>query len=115
MQKYDIAPHMVYCHHSREVVRIPVPEVGRVVVLLDGSGVEGQPTKAGVAAVEVSGVGQETEVIVYKGVYGATSHGEAETVANVVLGGYEKQRRKCGWRWTLPPSGGLPPTRYMRP
>ena len=37
------------------------PTEGRVVVFLDRSGVEGQPSKAGAAAVQVKGVGQETE------------------------------------------------------
>ena len=31
----DIGQHTVYCHPPREVVRIPEPKVGRVVVFLD--------------------------------------------------------------------------------
>ena len=53
-------------------------------VFLDGSGVEGQPPKAGAAAVQVKGVGQETELIVEKVVYEAASHGEVQSVADVV-------------------------------
>ena len=63
---YDIGLHTVYCHYPREVVRITDPKDGRVVVFLDGSGVEGQPPKAGAAGVQVKGVGQETEVILEK-------------------------------------------------
>ena len=48
---YGIGRHMVYCHYPREVVHIPEPTEGTVVVFLDGSGVEGQPPKAGAAAV----------------------------------------------------------------
>ena len=55
-----------------------------MVVFLNGSGVEGQPPKAGTAALRVKGVGQETENMVHKMVYGAASHGEVQTVAGVV-------------------------------
>ena len=68
---YDIGLHTVYCQYPREVVRIPEPNDGRVGVFLQGSSVEGQPLKARAAAVQVKGVGQETEVIVDKVVYGA--------------------------------------------
>ena len=84
VREYDIGRHTVYCHYTREVVRIPEPTEGRMVVFLDGSGVEGQQSKAGAAAIQVKGVGQETESIVDKVVYGAASHGEVETVADVV-------------------------------
>ena len=47
-----------------------------MVVFVDASGVEGRPPKAGVAGVQVKGVGPETEVIVDKMAYGAASHGE---------------------------------------
>ena len=55
-----------------------------MVLFLDGSGVEGQPPKAGAAAVRVRGVGQVTESVVEKVVYGAASHGEVQAVADVV-------------------------------
>ena len=67
---------------------LPLPNGGGLhtglVVILDGSEVEGQPPQAGVAAVQVKGVGQGTEVIVDKVVYGAASHGEVQTVADVI-------------------------------
>ena len=56
----------MYCHYPREVVRIPEPTEERVVLFLDGSGVEGQPLMAGAAAVRVKGVGQVTESVVEK-------------------------------------------------
>ena len=65
-------------------MRIPEPTAGRVVVFLDGSGVEGQPPKARAAAIQVKGVGEETESMVDKTVYGPASHGEVQTVADVV-------------------------------
>ena len=81
---YGIRRHKVYCHYPREVVRIPEPTEERVVLFLDGSGVEGQPPKAGAAAVRVRGVGQVTESVVENMVYGAVSHGEVQAVAHVV-------------------------------
>ena len=45
---------------------------------------EGQAPNAGAADVQVRRIGQETEVIVDKAVYGAASHGEVQTVADVV-------------------------------
>ena len=83
---YDVGQHTVYCHYPRGVVRIPEPKDDRLVVFLDGSGVEGQPPKAPAAAVQVKGVGQETGVIVDKVVYGAASHGEVQTVAELFGG-----------------------------
>ena len=79
-----IGKHKVYCHYPREVVRIPEPTKERVVLFLDGSGVEGQPPMAGAAAVKVKWVGRVTESVVEKMVYGATSHGEVQAVADVV-------------------------------
>ena len=73
----------MYCHYPREVVRIPEPTKERVVLFLDGSGVEGQPPMAGAAAVRVKGVGQVTERVVEKMVYGAASRGEVQAVADV--------------------------------
>ena len=70
--------------YPREVVRVPEPRDGRVVMFLDGSGVKGQPPKAGAAAVQVKGVGQETEVTVDRLVCRPASHGEVQTVADVV-------------------------------
>ena len=67
-----------------EVVRIPEPTEERLVLFLDGSGVEGQPPMAGAAAVRVKGVGQVTESLVQKMVYGAASHGEVQAVAEGV-------------------------------
>ena len=84
VREYGIGRHKVYCHYPREVVRIPEPTEERVVLFLDGSGVEGQPPKAGAAAVRVRGVGQVTESVVEKVVYGAASHGEVQVVADVV-------------------------------
>ena len=55
-----------------------------MVLFLDGSGVEGQPPKAGAAAVRLKGVGQEMESVVERMVYGAASHGEVQAVADVV-------------------------------
>ena len=72
------------CTTPREVVRIPEPTEERVVLFLDGSEVEGQPPKAGAAAVRVRGVGQVMESVVEKMVYGAASHGEVQAVADVV-------------------------------
>ena len=86
MRTYDIGLHKVYYHHLREAVRIPEPEDGSVMVFLDGSGVEGQPPRAGAAEVQVKKVGQKTEVILTKVRYGAASHGEVQTVADVVGG-----------------------------
>ena len=74
----------MYCHYPREVVRIPEPTEERVVLFLDGSGVEGQPPMAEAAAVRVKGVGQVTENVIEKMVYGAASHGEVQAVADVV-------------------------------
>ena len=65
-------------------MRIPEPTEERVVLFLDGSGEEGQPPKAGAAAVRVRGVGQVTESVVEKVVYGAASHGEVQAVADLV-------------------------------
>ena len=84
IREYGIGRHKVYCHYPREVVRIPEPTEERVVLFLDGSGVEGQPPMAGAAAVRVRGVGQVTESVVEKMVYGAASHGEVQAVADVV-------------------------------
>ena len=84
VREYGIGRHKVYCHYLREVVRIPEPKEERVVLFLDGSGVEGQPPMAGAAAVRVKGVGQVTESVVKKMVYGAASHGEVQAVADVV-------------------------------
>ena len=84
VQEYGIGRHKVYCHYPREVVRIPEPTRKRVVLFLDGSGVEGQPPMAAAAAVRVKGVGQVTESVVEKMVYGAASHGEVQAVADVV-------------------------------
>ena len=84
VREYGIGRHRVYCHWPREVVRIPEPTEHRVVIFLDGSGVEGQPPKAGAAAVRVKGVGQETESVMERKVYGAASHGEIQAVADVV-------------------------------
>ena len=41
VRTYEIGPHTVYCHYPREVVRIPEPTDGTVVMFLDGSGIEG--------------------------------------------------------------------------
>ena len=84
VREYGIGKHKVYCHYPREVVRILEPTKERVVLFLDGSGVEGQPPMAGAAAVRVKGVGQVTESVVEKMVYGAASHGEVQAVADVV-------------------------------
>ena len=84
VREYGIGRHKVYCHYPREVVRIPEPTKERVVLFLDGSAVEGQPPIAGAAAVRVKGVGQVTESVVEKMVYGAASHGEVQAVADVV-------------------------------
>ena len=84
VRQYGIGGHRVYCHYPREVVRISEPTEERVVLFLDGSGVEGQPPMAGAAAVRVKGVGQVTESVVEKMVYGAASHGEVQAVADVV-------------------------------
>ena len=84
VREYGIGRHRVYCHYQREVVRIPEPTEEREVLFLDGSGVEGQLPMAGAAAVRVKGVGQVTESVVEKMVYGAVSHGEVQAVANVV-------------------------------
>ena len=74
VREYGIRRHRVYCHYPREVVRIPEQTGERVVLFLDGSGVEGQPPMAGAAAVRVNGVGQVTDSVVEKMVYGAASH-----------------------------------------
>ena len=84
VREYDIGRHKLYCQYLREVAGIPEPTEGRVVVFLDPCGEEGQPPKAGAAAIQVLGVGQETESMVDKIVYGAASHGEVQTVAEVV-------------------------------
>ena len=84
VRAHGIGRHKGYCHYPREVVRIPEPTEERVVLFLDGSGVEGQPPIAGAAAVRVRGVGQVTESVVEKTVYGAASHGEVQAVADVV-------------------------------
>ena len=84
VRDYGIRRHKVYCHYPRGVGRILEPTEERVVLFLDGSRVEGQPPKAGAAAVRVRGVGQVTESVVEKVVYGAASHGEVQAVADVV-------------------------------
>ena len=84
VREYGIGRHRVYCHYPREVLRIPEPTEERVVLFLDGSGVQGQPYMAGAAAVRVKGVGQVTESVVEKMVYGAASHGEVQALADVV-------------------------------
>ena len=84
VREYGIGRHKVYCHYQREVVRISEPTEERVVLFLDGSGVEGQPLKAGAGAVRVRGPGQVTESVVEKVVYRAASHGEVRAVADVV-------------------------------
>ena len=84
VREYGIGRHKVYCHYPRVVVRIPEPTEERVGLLLDRSGVEGQPPMAGAAAVRVRGVEQVTESVVEKMVYGAASHGEVQAVADVV-------------------------------
>ena len=84
VRQYGIGRHRVYCHYQREVVRIPEPTEDSVVLFLDGSGLEGQPPKAGAAAVRIKGVGQETESVVERMVYGAASHGEVQAVVGVV-------------------------------
>ena len=77
VQEYDIGRHTVYSHYPREVVCIRKPTEGRVVFFLDGSGVEGQPPKAGAAAIQVKGVQKEM-------VYGPAFDGEVQTPADVV-------------------------------
>ena len=84
VREYGIGRHRVYCHYPREVVRILEPTEERVVLFLNGSGVEGQPPMAGAAAVKGKGLGQMTESVVEKMVYGAASHGEVQAVADVV-------------------------------
>ena len=84
VREYGIGRHKVYCHYPREVVRIAEPTEERLVLFLDRSGVEGQPPMAGAAAVRVKGVGQVTESVVEKMVYGEASHGEVQAVADVV-------------------------------
>ena len=84
VREYGIGRHRVYCHYQREVVRMPEPTEERMVLFPDGSGVEGQPPMAGAAAVRVKGVGQVTESVVERMVYGAASHGEVQAVADVV-------------------------------
>ena len=84
VREYGVGRHRVYCHYPRKVVRIPEPMEERVVLFLDGSRVEGQPPMAGAVAVRVKGVGQGTESVVEKMVYGAASHGEVQAVADVV-------------------------------
>ena len=84
VREYGIGRHRVYCHYPREVVRIPEPTEERVLIFLDGSGVERQPPKAEAAAIRVKELGQETESVVDKMVYGAASHGEVQAVADVV-------------------------------
>ena len=84
VREYGIGRHKVYCHYPREVVLIPEPTKDRVVLFLDGSGLERQPPMAGAVAVRVKGVGQVTESVVEKMVYGAASHGEVHAVADVV-------------------------------
>ena len=92
VREYGIGRHKVYCHYPREVVRILEPTEERVVLFLERSGVEGQPPKAGAAAVRVSGVGQVTERVLGKMVYGAASHGKVQAVADVVREIGEKVR-----------------------
>ena len=83
VREYGIGRHRVYCHYPWEVMRIPEPREERLVLFLDGSGMEGQ-LPMGAAAVRVSGVGQVTESVVERMVYGAASHGEVQAVADVV-------------------------------
>ena len=84
VREYGIGRDRVYCHYPRKVMRIPEPREDRLVIFLGGSGVEGQPPKAGAAAVRVKGVGQETESVVERMVYGAASHGEVQAMVDVV-------------------------------
>ena len=73
MREYGIRRHRVYCHYPMEVMRIPDHTGDRVVIFLEWSGVYGQPRKAGAVAVRVRVVGQETESMVERIVYGAGS------------------------------------------
>ena len=91
VREYCIGRHRGYCHNPREVVHRAEPMEDRVVIFLDRSGVEGQPPKAGAAAIRVTGVGQETESMMDKMVYGAACHGEVQAVAGVV--GKNKKKR----------------------
>ena len=77
VREYDIGRHSLYCHYPREVrevVHILEPTEGRMGVFLDRPGLEGQLPKAAAAAIQVHGVGEETESIIDKVVYGAASH-----------------------------------------
>ena len=118
VREYGIGRHRVYCHYPREVVRIPEPTEERVVLFLDGSWVEGQPPMAGAAAVRVKGVGQVTESVVEKMMYGAASHGEVQAVADVV-GEIGEDVREVWMVWTRKrtwrPSGDWPAGHCMRP
>ena len=84
VREYDIGRHRVYCHYPKGVARILEPPEDRVMIFLDGSGPGRQPPKAGTAAIRVTGLGQETESVVDKMVYGAASHGEVQVLADVV-------------------------------
>ena len=95
VREYGIGRHRVYCHYPREVLRIPEPTEEKVVLFLDGSGVEGKLPMAGAAAVRVKGVGQVTESVVEKMVYGAACHGEVQAVADVVARIGEEVREVC--------------------
>ena len=95
VREYGIGRHKVYCHYPREVVRILEPTEERVVLILDGSGAEGQLPMAGAAAVRVKGVGQVTESVVKKMVYRAAPHGEVQAVADVV--GEIGEDVRCLW------------------
>ena len=119
VRDYAIGRHKVYCHYPREMMRIPEPTEERMVLFLDGSGVEGQPPKAGAAAVRVRKVGQVTESVVEKMVYGAASHWEVQAVADVVWGDRGGGTGSVDGLWmqkrTWHPSGGWLAGRCMRP
>ena len=70
-REYHIGRHNVYRHYLRGVLRTQERTDGSVVGFLDGSRVEGQPPKAGAAAIQVKGVGREMESMVHKMVYGS--------------------------------------------
>ena len=73
------------CRDPRSTnARDRTPALDALVLFLDRSRPEGQPPMAGAAAVRVKGVGQVTESVVEKMVYGAASHGEVQAVADVI-------------------------------
>ena len=99
VREYGFGRSRVYCHYPREVVRIPQHTEDRLVIFLNGSGLDGEPPKAGAATLRVKGVGEETESVVERMVYGLRPM-ERYKRWRTWFGVEGRKYGKCGWWWT---------------